>query len=104
MQQLLILNLQILLVPHPRPPPFHVDSVASVPRLFYNKSTYANGDANYHASIPVFANTSTNVTVVIVLQGRPIVAAGGVVMRLAKEGDDSQNVYDMDFPMLTGEP
>ena len=37
-------------------------------------------------------------------KGSPLWLAGGVVMRLAKEGDDSQSVYDMDFPMLTGEP
>jgi len=67
-----------------------------------NKSTYATTAASlsYSASIPVFADTQRYVS--LVLDGQPLVAAGGVVMRMAKEQQPGAQHF-IDFPMLIGE-
>ena len=64
-----------------------------------NKSSYSGGkDEHYSVSIPAFADTQ--VSVALVLEGQPLVAAGGVVMRLSKSIADHSHYID--FPMLTG--
>ena len=63
----------------------------------HNKTVYGPNDA-YKASIPVFADTQESVS--LVLQGQPLVAAGGVVMRMSVSASDHQ--YYIDFPTITG--
>ena len=64
-----------------------------------NKSTYVQKDVTgYHVNVPVFADTEH--TVALVLQGQPLVAAGGVVMRQSRSTADLRSYVD--FPMLTG--
>jgi len=52
-----------------------------------------------HNNIPAFADTEHQVA--LVLDGQPIVAAGGVVMRLAK--DTARAQHYVDFPTLVGD-
>jgi hypothetical protein len=68
----------------------------------YNRTLYPSDgiSAGYaaHSSAPIFADTEDFVG--LVLDGQPLVAAGGVVMRLSKNIADNQ--YYVDFPMLVG--
>ena len=59
----------------------------------------SSSGASYSASIPSFAETTQYVR--HVLDGQPLVVAGGVIMRASQAVDDATLRY-VDFPMLVG--
>jgi len=67
----------------------------------YNRSAYnqEGGDSSpYHVSLPSFADTQERVA--LVLDGQPLVVAGGAIMRMSKDTSNGQHLVD--FPMLVG--
>lgn len=68
-----------------------------------NKTLYSSVSGSYFSastSIPSFADTSRYVK--NILDGQPLVAAGGVIMRVSMDTSSSEQRY-VDFPMITGD-